>query len=77
MFGGEGWGRILVKAVFISVYYRLAANSIQKQVKRGSVPKHFGQEGSLIRGLGHYVVKILLANKNFTRQSSLTRNHIN
>ena len=77
LFGGEGWGRILVKAVFISVYYRLAANSIQKQVKRASVPKYFGQECSLIGGLGHYVIKILLANKNFTRQLSLTRNHIN
>ena len=30
-----GGGGILVKAVFMSVYLRLAANSIQKHVKKG------------------------------------------
>ena len=72
-----GWGRNLVKAVFMCEWYcPLAANSIQQHVKRGSVPKPFGQElGSLMGSLGHYVIKILLANKNFTRHFSLTRNH--
>ena len=72
-----GGGRNLVKAVFMCEWYcPLAANSIQQHVKRGSVPKPFGQElGSLMGSLGHYVIKILLANKNFTRHFSLTRNH--
>ena len=33
--GGLGWGKNLVKPVFMSVYCKLAANSIQKHVKRG------------------------------------------
>ena len=33
--GGVGGGVILVKSVFMSVYLRLAANSIQKHVKKG------------------------------------------
>ena len=36
-----GWGKNLVKAVFMSVYRRLAANSIQNQVKKGRCPKTF------------------------------------
>ena len=36
-------GENLVKAVFMSVYRRLAANSIRNQVKRGGIPKPFGQ----------------------------------
>ena len=43
---GGGWGKLLVKAVFMSVYLRLTANSIQKHVKRGGVPKNFGQDCS-------------------------------
>ena len=39
--GGGGWGRNLVKAVFMSVHRRLAANSIQNQVKKGRCPKTF------------------------------------
>ena len=31
----------LVKAVFMSVYRRLAANSIQNQMKKGRCPKTF------------------------------------
>ena len=38
---GRGGGEILVKAVFTSVYLRLAANSIQKHVKKGRCPKTF------------------------------------
>ena len=41
MRGGEGEGRNLVKAVFMSVYRRLAANSIEKQVKKGWCPESF------------------------------------
>ena len=43
--GGGGWGKNLVKPVFMSVYCKLAANSIQKHVKRGrggGIPKPFG-----------------------------------
>ena len=36
-----GGGGSLVKAVFMSVYRRLAANSIQNQVKKGRCPKIF------------------------------------
>ena len=39
-----GWGKNLVKAVFMSVYRKLAANSIQNQVKKGRCPKPFGQD---------------------------------
>ena len=65
-----------MKAVLMCEWHcPLAENSIQ-HVKSGSVPKPFGQElGSLMGGLGHYVIKILLANKNLTRHFSLTRNH--
>lgn len=46
--GGGGWGlgENLVKAVFISVYCRLTANSIQKTRKKGRYPKTqpFGQD---------------------------------
>ena len=40
---GGGWGveNNLVKAVFMSVYHRLAANSIQKHVKKVRCPKTF------------------------------------
>ena len=34
-----GVGENLVKAVFMSVYCRLTANSIQKNVKKGRCPK--------------------------------------
>ena len=45
MFRGGGWGKNLVKAVFMSVYRRLAANPIQNHVKkRGGVPKPFRQD---------------------------------
>ena len=37
-------GKNLVKAVFMSVYRKLAANSIQNQVKKGRCPKPFGQD---------------------------------
>ena len=36
-----GGGGNLVEAVFKSVYRRLAANSIQNQVKKGRCPKTF------------------------------------
>ena len=36
----QGGGGNLVKAVFMSVHCRLAANSIQKNVKRGEVSQH-------------------------------------
>ena len=79
LYSGAGgrWGRNLVKAVFMCEWYcPLAANSIQQHVKRGSVPRPCGQElGCLMGGLGHCVIKILLANKNFTKHFSLTRNH--
>ena len=39
-----GWGKNLVKAVFMSVYRKLAANSIQNKVKKGRCPKPFGQD---------------------------------
>ena len=40
-----GWGKNLVKAVFMSVYRKcVAANSIQNQVKKGRCPKPFGQD---------------------------------
>ena len=39
--GGGGGGGNLVEAVFMSVYRRLAANSIQNQVKEGRCPKPF------------------------------------
>ena len=39
--GGVGWRKNLVKAVVMSVYCRLAANSIQKHVKKGKCPKPF------------------------------------
>ena len=39
-----GWGKNLVKAVFMSVYRKLAANSIQNQVKKWRCPKPFGQD---------------------------------
>ena len=39
-----GWGKNLVKAVFMSVYRKLAASSIQNQVKKGRCPKPFGQD---------------------------------
>ena len=39
-----GWGKNLVKAVFMSVYRKLAANSIQNQVKKERCPKPFGQD---------------------------------
>ena len=39
-----GWGKNLVKAVFMSVYRKLAANSIQNQVTKGRCPKPFGQD---------------------------------
>ena len=42
--GGGGWGKNLVKAVFKSVYCRLAASSIQKHVKKGRCPKPFGHD---------------------------------
>ena len=38
---GVGWRKNLVKAVFMSVYCRLAANSIQRHVKKGKCPKPF------------------------------------
>ena len=41
-----GVGELLVTAVFMSVYLRLVANSIKKYMKRGGVPKHFGQDCS-------------------------------
>ena len=41
---GGGGEKNLVKAVFMSVYRRLAANSIQNQVKKRRCPKHFGQD---------------------------------
>ena len=41
LFRGGGVGENLVKAVFMSVYRRLAANSIQNQVKKGRCPKTF------------------------------------
>ena len=37
-------GENQVKAAFMSVYCLLASNSIQKHVKRGGVPKPFGQD---------------------------------
>ena len=39
--GGGGGGGNLVEAVFKSVYRRLAASSIQNQVKKGRCPKTF------------------------------------
>ena len=39
--GGGGGEKNLVKAVFMSVYCRLAANSIQEHVKKGRCPKTF------------------------------------
>ena len=39
--GGVGGEKNLVKAVFMSVYCRLAANSIQEHVKKGRCPKTF------------------------------------
>ena len=39
-----GWGKNLVKAVFMSVYRKLAANSIQNQVNKGRCPKPFDQD---------------------------------
>ena len=42
LFRGRGVGeKNLVKAVFMSVYRGLAANSIQNQMKKGSCPKTF------------------------------------
>ena len=35
-----GWGKNLVKAVFMSVYCRLAANSIQKPSEKGEVSQN-------------------------------------
>ena len=49
--GGGGF----VKAMFMSVYCRLAASSIQKHVKRG-VPKPFNQDCS---GIGKTLVRAL------------------
>lgn len=40
----RGVGENLSKVVFKSVYCRWAANSLQKQVKKGSVRKPFGQD---------------------------------
>ena len=37
----QGGGKNLVKAVFMSVYRRLAANSIQKHLKKRRCPKTF------------------------------------
>ena len=42
------WGENPVKAMLMSVYRRLAAISIQNQVKKGDVPKPFGQDCSLV-----------------------------
>ena len=39
--GGGGWGENLVKAVSMSVYQRLAVNSIEKHVKKERCPKTF------------------------------------
>ena len=39
--GGGGWGENLVEAVFMSVYRRVAVNSIQNQLKIGRCPKPF------------------------------------
>ena len=39
--GGAGLGKNLGKAVFMSVYCRLAVNSIGKHVKKGRCPKTF------------------------------------
>ena len=43
LFGGAGGAVRInpVKAVFLSVYCRLAANSIQKYVKKGRSPRKF------------------------------------
>ena len=38
---GENGEKNLVKAVFMSVYRGLAANSIQNQMKKGRCPKTF------------------------------------
>ena len=38
---GVGVGENLVKAVFVSVYRRLAVNSIEKHVKKRRCPKTF------------------------------------
>ena len=38
--GGGGWGKNLVEAEFMSVYRRLAVNSIEKQVKKGEVSQN-------------------------------------
>ena len=35
-----GWGKNLVKAVFMSVYCRLATNSIQKPSEKGEVSQN-------------------------------------
>ena len=37
-------GENLVKVVFMIVYRRIAVNSIEKHLKRGGVPKPFGQD---------------------------------
>ena len=42
--GGGGLGENLVKAVFMSVYCRLAAIPYKNTWKRGGVPKPFGQD---------------------------------
>ena len=39
--GGGGGRENLVKAVFMSVFCRMAANSIQKHVNKGRCPKTF------------------------------------
>ena len=38
--GGGGWGKNLVKAVFMCVYRRLAANSIHKASEKGEVSQN-------------------------------------
>ena len=39
--------KILYKAMFMSVFCRLAANSIQKHMKRGGIPKPLHSRGNL------------------------------
>ena len=41
LLGGGAVGVNPVKAVFLSVYCRLAANSIQKHLKKGKSPRKF------------------------------------
>ena len=39
--------KILYKAMFMSVFCQLAANSIQKHMKRGGIPKPLHSRGNL------------------------------